>query len=129
MAFILDQMMRRGGGGGGGGGGNETMPDISFTFEPLFPPPMMNTATYGLSLRDLQRSTECIVLHHTTEEEREEMCSICRANLVEGDVARRILHCHHVFHQRCIDDWLAVNTTCPICRTNLVLPPSLGSQV
>jgi hypothetical protein len=44
-------------------------------------------------------------------------------------VVRKIRRCHHIFHQRCIDDWLAINTTCPMCRTNLTFRGSTDDGV
>ncbi|KPJ04699.1 PREDICTED: RING finger protein 122-like [Papilio xuthus] len=41
-----------------------------------------------------------------------EKCSIC---LDDMDVA--VLPCRHSFHRKCIAQWLAMNGTCPTCRT------------
>lgn len=114
FSHFLDQMVRR-----------NDAPDFSVTFEPLFPPNLnlmvTNDHNNGMGVRDLQRTTECMVFQHQTNEEQAAICSICRSDLAEGDVVRKIRPCHHIFHQRCIDDWLAINTTCPMCRTNLLL--------
>ncbi len=40
-------------------------------------------------------------------------CSICTEPL-SGE--RRILACNHQFHQSCIDKWLEIKVTCPMCR-------------
>jgi len=45
-------------------------------------------------------------------------CSICSDAYNEGDVLR-VLPCpsnSHHFHRNCIDRWLRINSSCPICR-------------
>ena len=44
-------------------------------------------------------------------------CSICLSDFSVGDKCR-LLGCHptHVFHAACIDNWLQLNASCPICR-------------
>ena len=44
-------------------------------------------------------------------------CSICLSDFTVGDKCR-LLGCHptHVFHAACIDSWLQLNASCPICR-------------
>ena len=49
----------------------------------------------------------------------EETCPICLSNF-EPDDDVRLLPCSHHFHQECVDEWLAVNSTCPSCRGNVV---------
>lgn len=33
--------------------------------------------------------------------------------------------CSHTFHRQCLADWLAINPTCPLCRTSLSCLPML----
>lgn len=52
-------------------------------------------------------------------------CSICLMPLEapsaeEGRSSSYQLGCLHSFHPECIQRWLAVNPTCPICRTGVV---------
>jgi hypothetical protein len=42
-------------------------------------------------------------------------CAICIGDFAAGDELRR-LPCNHDFHTQCVDQWLAVNATCPLCR-------------
>jgi len=53
--------------------------------------------------------------------ESDPQCSICLCSYEEGQDVR-ILPCdgRHHFHQDCIDEWLIVNATCPICRAKVV---------
>jgi len=49
-------------------------------------------------------------------------CSVCQEHITRGDDFRR-LPCsetvNHCFHSKCIDQWLASNSTCPNCRAKL----------
>ena len=49
-------------------------------------------------------------------------CVICLKDIKEGD-SILILNCpgKHYFHGDCIKDWLLIKTTCPMCRSELIL--------
>ncbi|AYV83988.1 MAG: RING/U-box superfamily protein [Hyperionvirus sp.] len=51
-------------------------------------------------------------------------CSICLEDYATGDVIRR-LNCPHIFHKNCIDNWLLLQRTCPICRANVIEAPAV----
>lgn len=42
---------------------------------------------------------------------------MCLSNMEDGEEARLLPNCKHVFHVACIDRWLAAQSTCPVCRT------------
>lgn len=46
-------------------------------------------------------------------------CTVCLSEYTDSDTLRMLSVCHHVFHQDCIDKWLASRTSCPICRSDL----------
>jgi E3 ubiquitin-protein ligase RNF38/44 len=48
----------------------------------------------------------------------EHACSVCIGDYEPGDELR-VLPCKHLFHKECVDQWLSVNATCPLCRTSL----------
>ncbi|CAB4298533.1 unnamed protein product [Prunus armeniaca] len=50
-------------------------------------------------------------------------CCICLADFEDKDVLRSVPNCGHFFHQICVDKWLQLHPTCPICR-NSPLDPS-----
>lgn len=43
-------------------------------------------------------------------------CSICLAEYLPKETLRIIPECNHYFHADCIDEWLKMNSTCPLCR-------------
>ena len=45
-------------------------------------------------------------------------CSICTFNYKKGEINRKLI-CGHNFHKPCIDPWLIINSTCPLCRANI----------
>ncbi|KAL3353424.1 hypothetical protein AABB24_018246 [Solanum stoloniferum] len=45
-------------------------------------------------------------------------CSICLGDYKDNDMLRLLPHCGHLFHLMCIDTWLRLHPTCPICRSS-----------
>lgn len=45
-------------------------------------------------------------------------CSICLGDYKETDEFRMLPECGHLFHLKCVDPWLRLNPTCPICRNS-----------
>ncbi|XP_022734837.1 NEP1-interacting protein-like 2 [Durio zibethinus] len=57
---------------------------------------------------------------HSSEMIREESsCSICLRGLKDGEIARNLPKCGHIFHLNCIDEWLSRQGTCPMCREHV----------
>ncbi|RDX76862.1 RING-H2 finger protein ATL70, partial [Mucuna pruriens] len=50
-------------------------------------------------------------------------CSICLADYKGTDVLRVLPDCGHQFHLKCIDPWLRLHPTCPVCRTSPIPTP------
>lgn len=51
---------------------------------------------------------------------------VSRPHTVEPSLS---LHTASIYLQACIDEWLAVNCTCPTCRTNILTADQSGSSV
>ncbi|KAL4560448.1 hypothetical protein LXL04_032599 [Taraxacum kok-saghyz] len=49
-------------------------------------------------------------------------CAVCLGDVDNGDMVRMLPNCKHMFHVRCIDDWFAGHTSCPVCRVPVVAP-------
>ncbi|KAL2534523.1 putative RING-H2 finger protein ATL71 [Abeliophyllum distichum] len=50
-------------------------------------------------------------------------CSICLADYKNSDMLRGLPDCGHLFHLRCVDPWLRLHPTCPVCRTSPMPTP------
>lgn len=44
------------------------------------------------------------------------ICPICLCDYQSKETLRSIPECNHCFHVACIDEWLKLNATCPVCR-------------
>ncbi|KAL0426118.1 UNVERIFIED_CONTAM: putative RING-H2 finger protein ATL21A [Sesamum radiatum] len=53
------------------------------------------------------------------------MCPICLADYHPNDTIRCIPECEHCYHSDCIDEWLRMQNTCPVCRNSP--SPNCGS--
>ncbi|KAK6918223.1 Zinc finger, RING-type [Dillenia turbinata] len=45
-------------------------------------------------------------------------CAICLTEYTAKETLRCMPDCEHCFHADCIDVWLRVNSTCPVCRNS-----------
>ncbi|XP_077226080.1 RING-H2 finger protein ATL70-like [Tasmannia lanceolata] len=55
-------------------------------------------------------------------------CSICLADYKDTDMLRLLPDCGHLFHLMCVDAWLRLHPTCPVCRTS-PLPSPLSTPL
>ena len=86
--------------------------------------PTINPRNDRLSVRDINRFTTVDTYNPNTINQNSatndaiepNMCAICRVNFEENDVIRTLNNCGHYFHSNCIDNWLELRNTCPICR-------------
>ncbi|XP_050267081.1 E3 ubiquitin-protein ligase At4g11680-like isoform X2 [Quercus robur] len=54
-------------------------------------------------------------------------CCICLSAYDDG-VELRELPCGHHFHCNCVDKWLYINATCPLCKYNILKSSSHGHE-
>ncbi|KAM0920440.1 hypothetical protein ACQ4PT_007532 [Festuca glaucescens] len=53
------------------------------------------------------------------EQHAQLLCAVCLEDVREGDMVRQLPPCSHLFHVECIDLWLCMHRTCPLCRCEL----------
>lgn len=46
-----------------------------------------------------------------------QVCCICLAKYADNDDLRE-LPCLHFFHVECVDKWLKINASCPLCKSD-----------
>ncbi|PUZ45889.1 hypothetical protein GQ55_8G260300 [Panicum hallii var. hallii] len=59
---------------------------------------------------------ECTCTYRAAEGWEESTCSVCLADLADGEAVRVLQPCMHYFHPACVEQWLRKSATCPICR-------------
>mmetsp|Transcript_10398 Transcript_10398/g.15075 ORF Transcript_10398/g.15075 Transcript_10398/m.15075 type:complete len:101 (-) Transcript_10398:202-504(-) len=52
----------------------------------------------------------------TPEEDRS--CIVCISDHDVGDMLR-VLPCQHAFHRKCVDQWLQLDKSCPLCKQDI----------
>ncbi|XAR63018.1 hypothetical protein NMG60_11022801 [Bertholletia excelsa] len=56
------------------------------------------------------------------------MCSICLCEYKDAEMLRMLPECRHYFHVSCVDAWLKLNASCPVCR-NSPLPTPISTPL
>ncbi|KAK4270885.1 hypothetical protein QN277_019651 [Acacia crassicarpa] len=51
------------------------------------------------------------------------MCSICLCEFRDSEMLRMMPECRHYFHLLCLDSWLKLNGSCPVCRNSPLMTP------
>uniref|UniRef100_A0A0D9YNL0 RING-type domain-containing protein n=1 Tax=Oryza glumipatula TaxID=40148 RepID=A0A0D9YNL0_9ORYZ len=72
----------------------------------------------GMSMRPSRASqlvVESLPEATLSEEEASRGCAVCKDCFASGQIVA-LLPCKHYFHGDCIWPWLAIRTTCPVCR-------------
>ncbi|KAM7254105.1 hypothetical protein ACFE04_031787 [Oxalis oulophora] len=54
-------------------------------------------------------------------------CSVCLGEFQEDENVRLLPKCSHAFHVECIDTWLKSNSSCPLCRANIIISIAMNS--
>ncbi|KAK8952143.1 RING-H2 finger protein ATL70 [Platanthera zijinensis] len=56
-------------------------------------------------------------------------CSVCLADYGDDDevLLRLLPECGHLFHERCVDTWLRLRPTCPVCRSSPAPPRHMAN--
>ncbi|GJM98252.1 hypothetical protein PR202_ga15242 [Eleusine coracana subsp. coracana] len=80
--------------------------------------------TAGLPSFTYNPSSSLMTKHNVTSTSGggEETCPVCLGAFQVGETVRLLPVCLHLYHIECIDPWLNVHTTCPICRSGIDSP-------
>lgn len=54
----------------------------------------------------------------STQSKNNYLCVICLNNIYDEDLVRK-LPCKHIYHFKCIDEWVKIKSNCPLCNVNL----------
>ncbi|KAL9307530.1 putative transcription factor C2H2 family [Arabidopsis thaliana] len=46
------------------------------------------------------------------------ICPICLSEYASKETVRCMPECDHCFHVQCIDEWLKIHSSCPVCRNS-----------
>ncbi|RZC84808.1 hypothetical protein C5167_047590 [Papaver somniferum] len=78
------------------------------------PPPIVRT---GLSDSTIQSYPQVILGESgRLPNPNDTTCAICIADFEAKDALKSMPTCNHCFHASCLEQWLRVNATCPVCR-------------
>ncbi|CAI9274520.1 unnamed protein product [Lactuca saligna] len=81
--------------------------------------PRPQSAT-GLDLSTIESYTKTVLGESCRLPKEDDACPICLADYKPREALRTIPECNHYFHVECIDEWLRLHATCPMCRNSPV---------
>ncbi|KAL0922422.1 hypothetical protein M5K25_006407 [Dendrobium thyrsiflorum] len=73
-------------------------------------PPVISAQIYGKDVR---------VVSGGGDGDEERTCPVCLVEFNDGDGVRKLPECLHCFHVQCIDKWLLLHSSCPVCRAEV----------
>ena len=53
------------------------------------------------------------------ESRKEKECAICLEKFLGTDIIKAFYKCEHIFHKKCLLNWLKKNNKCPLCNHDL----------
>ncbi|KAK9070619.1 hypothetical protein SSX86_011021 [Deinandra increscens subsp. villosa] len=85
-----------------------------------------NNVAKGLSEEVINDLPKCVFDDDKTcqsddDKCHERNCVICLQDFENKEEGRELPGCKHVFHMKCIDEWLMRQGSCPICRRDVIV--------
>jgi len=99
---------------------------VSISSAPFYgaPPPYMDMTFEELaSLQPLYAGTKCVNYLPVTKHDGTPLpgdqtnCPVCLCEFTKGENLKSLPACVHFYHTECIDRWLMVGHSCPLCKT------------
>nr|XP_043639904.1 putative RING-H2 finger protein ATL21A [Erigeron canadensis] len=72
----------------------------------------------GLDSSTIESYTKTVLGESRRLPKDDDTCPICLSKYKPREALRTIPECNHYFHLDCIDEWLKLNATCPMCRNS-----------
>ncbi|KAJ0453714.1 putative transcription factor C2H2 family [Helianthus annuus] len=95
-----------------------------FTRHPYFRNNHRSSTSSGLNASIL-KSLPPVSVYSKTKTETEtkvvEDCAVCLSEFEENDKCLVLPNCKHCFHSACIHMWFSNHSTCPLCRSPVVI--------
>ncbi|KAG6434402.1 hypothetical protein SASPL_106034 [Salvia splendens] len=85
-------------------------------------------AVVGLEQAVINSYPKLVFTKRSGNWENDAICAICLCEYREGEMMRMLPDCKHCFHVMCVDAWLKLNASCPVCR-NSPLPTPLSTPL
>ncbi|KAL2347957.1 hypothetical protein Fmac_001957 [Flemingia macrophylla] len=107
---------------------NNELPSSITTFPPL-------SSTMGLNGPEIEKLPKTVIGESgRLPNWNDKTCPICLSEYEAKEALRTIPECNHYFHAHCVDEWLKMNATCPLCRnspdpSSTVTPSSSYSSI
>ncbi|KAI1318835.1 hypothetical protein EDD11_005681 [Mortierella claussenii] len=108
----------------GDGLSGNVMIDMEPAISPLEPVLVGTGAGIATTTQDDTDPLSMLALEHLSPEERELViristaCPICLCDYEDLEELRQ-LPCDHYFHKECVDEWLKLKRTCPLCKCDI----------
>ncbi|XP_050215743.1 RING-H2 finger protein ATL56-like [Mercurialis annua] len=79
-----------------------------------------SNSSNGLSSKELKKLPQFKYSRKIKpESEGIDCCVVCLDGFRQGQWCRKLAGCGHVFHRKCVDNWLVKVSVCPICRSRV----------
>ncbi|KAM0053969.1 putative transcription factor C2H2 family [Helianthus debilis subsp. tardiflorus] len=92
-----------------------------FTRHPYFRNNHRSSTSSGLNASVLKSLPPVFLYSKTETNYVVEDCAVCLSEFEEGDKCLVLPNCKHCFHSGCIHIWFSNHSTCPLCRSPVVI--------
>jgi len=90
----------------------------------------LNRNTSGISIRQIEENSEIIVYSSIPSSDvLNTECPISLTSFQPNSLVLRLNSCHHCFVPFRIMNWLETNSTCPLCRGNVISSQPISNSV